>query len=465
LKGPPLNTDIDNPLKTGRADDSHRVAAKKEKALERTVRRERAILCAGYLRGELDQGEEPLQELEQLVDTAGASVVGRLHQNIHFITGKTYIGKGKAHEVKDLVEATDADVVVFDNDLSPSQSVALEEIIQTRIIDRSELILDIFASRAVTHLAKMQVSLAMLEYRLPRLKRLWSHLERQKGGMGLRSGPGEKQIESDRRVIREHIKDYRKRIAEATTQRERLTQSRTGEHFVASLVGYTNAGKTTLMNALTGSDLYADDRLFATLDSRARLFPMSSGKSVMLTDTVGFIQRLPHHLIASFNATLQESLNADLMLQVIDAASPLLIKHLHTVEETLVTMGASERPRLMVFNKADAVEDAGLLESLAREYPGAVFVSAKKRTGFDDLEAAILDYYQRKSVRHKLKLPASDGKALAYISRHGFDETRDYQGDQVLIDVQIEPDHIEHLYKLSRNLTVISPTRRAKKNW
>ena len=219
------------------------------------------------------------------------------------------------------------------------------------------------------------------------------------------------------------------------------------------------------MNALTGSDLYADDRLFATLDARARLFPMASGKSVMLTDTVGFIQRLPHHLIASFNATLQESLNSDLLLQVIDAASPLLIKHLHTVENTLADMGASERPRLMVFNKVDAVSDPGLLESLAREYSGAVFLSARNRTGFNDLEDAIIDYYRRKSRPHRLIVPAADGKALAYISRHGFDETREYQGDQVHISVHIEPEHIEHLYKLSRRITVVSPKRQTTNAW
>src|SRR5262249_39767398 len=255
---------------------------------------------------------DPLEELRGLATTAGATVVGGMTQRRVKIVPASYIGKGKLTELQEQVEATDADVVIFDNDLSPGQVRNLEKATGIKVIDRSELILDIFATRARSHEARLQVELAQLEYSLPRLRRMWTHLSRFTGGIGLR-GPGETQLEEDRRLVDQRIRDLRHRLAEVQARKEREVRSRNEEHTV-SLVGYTNAGKSTRMNALTGAGVYVEDKLFSTLDTRTRQWRLPDWGRVLLSDTVGFIRELPHHLIASFKATLEEARQARLLL-------------------------------------------------------------------------------------------------------------------------------------------------------
>src|SRR5205807_3410305 len=300
-------------------------------------------------------GADPLDELRGLATTAGAVVVGGILQKRERIVPATYIGKGKLEELQAEVEAQDADVVIFDNDLSPAQVRNLEKATGVKVIDRSELILDIFASRARSVAARLQVELAQLEYALPRLRRMWTHLSRYKGGIGLR-GPGETQLEEDRRIVGQRIRDLRDRLAHVQKRKEREVASRREEHTV-SLVGYTNAGKSTLMNALTGAGVYVEDKLFSTLDTRTRQWHLKEWGRVLLSDTVGFIRDLPHHLVASFKATLEEARQSRLLLHVVDASSPVAEEHIKAVNQILKELGCEQKPILLVLNKVDRVGD------------------------------------------------------------------------------------------------------------
>ena len=289
--------------------------------LQRTdsVASEAAVLVGVLLNGRSTE-EHPLEELEGLATTAGARVVGSLTQKREAPDVTTYLGSGKVEELQRLAAAADADVVIFDNDLAPSQTRNLEKTIGVKVLDRTELILDIFASRAQTHEVRLAVELAQLQYSLPRLKRMWTHLSRIKGGIGMR-GPGEKQLEVDRRLVEKRIHDLSNELSTIQRRKERQVAAR-NDRMTVSLVGYTNAGKSTLMNALTEADVLADDKLFATLDTRTRRWQLPGWGPVLLSDTVGFIRDLPHHLIASFKATLEEARQADLLLHVADASSP-----------------------------------------------------------------------------------------------------------------------------------------------
>ncbi|MBI5761087.1 MAG: GTPase HflX, partial [Planctomycetales bacterium] len=288
------------------------------KRTELKVNKQRAVLVSVVLRGK-DTGEiEPLDELRGLAETAGVKIVGSLIQNRQWVDKKTYLGKGKLEELKQLVETQNAEVIIFDTSLSPAQGRNIEEATGKTIVDRSELIIDIFATHARTAEAKLQVELAQLLYTRPRLKRMWTHLERTEGAIGTR-GPGEQQIETDRRLIDTRVSELKSRIKELEQRRERLVKQR-HDHFTVSIVGYTNAGKSTLMNALTGADVFVADQLFATLDTRTRSWVIPHWGTVLLSDTVGFIRDLPHHLVASFKSTLAEALHADLLLHVVDAS-------------------------------------------------------------------------------------------------------------------------------------------------
>ncbi len=334
--------------------------------------RVRAILVGLELPSAPESFREPLEELRQLADTAGADTVDSFVQRRQKPFPATYIGKGKAEEVAERRRELDAELVIFDADLSPSQSRNLEKIIGGRVIDRTELILDIFVNRASTALAKLQVELAQMEYTLPRLKRLWTHLNREvgmggKAGIGLR-GPGEKQLETDRRLVRTRIRDLKRVLDQKREHRERQTRARS-RWFTACFVGYTNAGKSTLLHALTGADVFMEDRLFATLDTTTRSWEIASGKRVFLSDTVGFIRDLPHHLVSSFLATLEEARQADLLLHVVDAADPDAAEHVDVVEETLSEIGAGGVPRITVLNQIDRVRDPILLRLLEEPPP------------------------------------------------------------------------------------------------
>ena len=345
-------------------------------------RAERAVLVghAGRDRAHLDGS---LDELENLAGTAGARVQGRVVQRRGTIHPATFIGRGKVAEVKAAALDRDVDVAIFDDDLTPAQVRNLEKELGIKVVDRSELILDIFARRARTRESRLQVELAQLEYMLPRLTGLWKHLERQAGGIGTR-GPGETQLETDRRIVRERI--ARLKHALQAVERERETQRRRRRReFRVAIVGYTNAGKSTLFNALTRSDVFVEDLLFATLDSTTRQMVSPSRQVVLVTDTVGFIRKLPHHLVASFHSTLTEAIEADLLLHVVDASAPDFRRQMSAVDEVLEQLLDHPRPTTLVFNKSDRLADAAFALGLRAEFSGALVVSALEREGLDEL--------------------------------------------------------------------------------
>ncbi len=355
---------------------------------------------------------EHLDELAQLATTAGAIVVDKTVQGRTRINGATFIGSGKAQELKEECERLCANLVVFDSDLSPAQARNLEKIININVIDRTELILDIFARHAKTQQAKMQVELAQLIYALPRLRKLWDHLSRQQGGIGTR-GPGETQLEVDRRRIRERIGRLKKQLQIVDRRRDLLRKSRDGLPIVA-VVGYTNTGKSTLMNAMTGADTLVENQLFATLDTLTRKIETKNHKPILFVDTVGFIRKLPHHLIESFKATMGDSAEADLWLHVIDAAHPGFAEQMAVADVTLQSIKRSDVETLYVFNKIDSA-DADALDGLKRRHPDAVFISAKRRTGLGELEERVHGILLGRHLRVEVRLPPSDAKSVAKV--------------------------------------------------
>ena len=355
---------------------------------------ERAILVSAPLRGSDHErhAEEHLDELQRLADTAGAQVVGRVIQRLRKISPQRLIGTGKLEELGDMVASCDATLVIFDEELSPMQGKNLENALEVRLMDRAELILDIFATRARTNEAKMQVELAQLGYLLPRLARMWTHLSRIRGGIGLR-GPGETQIETDRRLIRRKIGQLKKKLEDVARHRDVLRKGHERRGILsAALVGYTNAGKSSLLRALSGADVFVEDRLFATLDTVAReVFVPPKGK-IRLTDTVGFIRKLPHDLVASFKATLEEASGADVLLHVIDAAHPDWEEQVAVVDRTLGDLSLNGRRVVHVFNKMDRVPDGDAFRVRAgRQYEDAVFVSALEPPAVDELKTKFVE--------------------------------------------------------------------------
>ena len=384
--------------------------------------------------------EDHLRELAELADTAGAAVVGELVQQLDRPHPGTYLGSGKIDELRDLVQEREASVVIFDDELSPSQGKNVEDAIGTRVIDRAELILDIFATRARSAEAKMQVELAQLEYMLPRLTRMWTHLERYSGGIGTR-GPGETQLETDRRLINHRIKILRERLRDVQKGREVRRQSRQGE-FRASLVGYTNVGKSSILRALAAApEVFVENRLFATLDPLTRDVELGENQHVLLTDTVGFIRKLPHHLVASFRATLEETADADLLLLVIDANDPSWEEHRTVVRQVLEEVGATERPILHVFNKIDLVPEDELLalqERIRDLVPSSVFVSTVAEGGLDPLRRALATALRARRPLVEIRLPVSDGKLLAELHRNGEVVDQRTDGEQLVLRARVD---------------------------
>ncbi|HZN33034.1 MAG TPA: GTPase HflX [Pirellulaceae bacterium] len=390
-------------------------------------------------------GDDPLDEITGLAQTAGAQVVSGLVQRRDVPDVTTYLGKGKVDELKSLVAHHDADVVLFDNELAPSQTRNLEKAVGVKVLDRTELILDIFAGSARTYEARLAVELAQLEYSLPRLKRMWTHLSRIKAGIGMR-GPGEKQIEEDRRLVEKRIHELRSELYQIERRKERLVASR-GDRLTVSLVGYTNAGKSTLMNALTGAGVYAADKLFATLDTRTRKWMLPSWGPVLLSDTVGFIRDLPHGLIASFKATLEEARQADLLLHVADAANPAVLDQISAVYEVLRELGIEEKDTLLVLNQIDRLADRSELAKVQQRYPNAVPISARTGEGLDKLHAAASAALSRSFVDLDVETSVANGKLLAYLAAHGEILDRKYDGDRALIHVRIPQRHLGPLYQ------------------
>jgi GTP-binding protein HflX len=368
-----------------------------------------------------DLADEHLAELARLVDTAGGKVVGTVVQRIDAPHPRYYVGEGKAKSLAELVTESEADLVVFDEELSPAQGKNLEDLIEVRVMDRSELILDIFATRARSKEARMQVELAQLEYLLPRLRRMWSHLSRIRGGIGLR-GPGETQLETDRRLIGTRIGDLRRKLKEVAKARAVQRRSREGS-YRAALVGYTNAGKSSLLRELSGSELFVEDRLFATLDSATRGVELGSGYEALLTDTVGFIRKLPHHLVASFRSTLEEAREADILLHVIDASHSDWEEQREVVLEVLEELGLQGREKVLVFTKIDRLtptEEAALRERIrALEATPAVFVSAHEPETLGALKDTLRARVQGTLARVVVRIPVADGETIAAVYREG----------------------------------------------
>ncbi len=413
--------------------------------------KERTVLV-GIYGGNTDKlrAEEYLAELELLTDTAGGQTVKKILQHKPRPDVSTYIGKGKLNEVKQAMKSDKADAVIFDDDLTPTQARNIEKATETKVLDRSGLILDIFASRAKTAAAKTQVELAQLQYLLPRLTRYWTHLSRQKGGIGTK-GPGETQIETDRRLISRRISVLKKKLEKLDQQRQVQRQGRE-ESLRVALVGYTNAGKSSLMNAVTDTRQFAENRLFATLDATVRRFEIDQ-EEVLLSDTVGFIRKLPHHLVESFKSTLDEIREADLLLHVVDVSSSLREEYIQTVNETLKELDADQKPVIMVFNKVDRVSDSLELAGLKDDYPDGVFVSALRGMGLDDIRTEIKNRVERNYLYRKIVLPIKEYHVVSYLHEVAEIDKEHYDEDSIYLTCRL---HKKHLGKLNDTLSKIS---------
>lgn len=404
---------------------------------------ERAILVGAPLKRTSARlhVEEHLEELERLADTAGAKVVGRLTQQLDRPHPGTYLGSGKLEELAALARDLDASLIIFDDELSPSQGKNIEDAVGKRVMDRAEVILDIFATRARSNEAKMQVELAQLEYLLPRLTRMWTHLEKTRGGIGMR-GPGETQLETDRRLIGHRIRVLKERLADVQRARAVQRQARR-QVFRAALVGYTNAGKSSLLRALSHApDIFVEDRLFATLDPLTREVALSDQQRMVVTDTVGFIRKLPHHLVASFRATLEEVLEADVLLHVIDASHPFWEEQREVVDEVLAELGAQEKEMVYVFNKVDRLtegEAAGLGTRLANLLPNHVMVSAARGdAGVAALRELLLVQSRRLAPLVELRIDHGNGKLLAELHRSAEVSATRHEADATYVTARLD---------------------------
>jgi GTP-binding protein HflX len=393
--------------------------------------------------------DESLDELELLADTAGAAAIARISQDRDRLDPATFIGKGKAEEIGKLVEQEKVSLVIFDDDLSAVQVRNLEKAFQCKVLDRSALILDIFAARARTSEAKCQVELAQLEYLLPRLTRQWTHLSKQFGGIGTK-GPGETQIETDRRIIRTRISHLRERLDRITQQRTTQRKERT-KHTRAALVGYTNVGKSTLLNLLSGSDVLVENKLFATLDPTTRIVPLSPSSAILMTDTVGFIRKLPHHLVAAFKSTLEEVTEADLLLHVVDLLSPLYEDQIRVVQETLEDLGAADKTTLIVFNKIDRLNDRSIISALSEKYPQSVCISAMRGINIVSLKEKIQQLVNTEFVEETIVIPQSDPRLISAIYDFGEVLDRSYEDNSVHLIVRVPRKDLEHLRAIIKN--------------
>jgi GTP-binding protein HflX len=406
-----------------------------------------AVLCGViFPQDEELPGVGPLDELVLLCDTLGVKVLAETTQRMPAPNPHTYCGSGKAEELAKMCADEQAKLLIFNNDLRPQHQRALAELTKARVIDRTELILLIFAEHARSHQSKIAVELARCEYQLPRLKNLWSHLERQRGAVGKMGGAGELQIETDRRLIRNRISKCKGELEEIEKRRLIEVGNRRGQ-FQVALVGYTNAGKSTLMKALTEADVYIADQLFATLDTRTRVWDVN-GHHILLSDTVGFIRDLPHSLVASFHATLSEALNADLLLHVVDCSHPGADQMVTAVEGVLKELGAEAKRTLLVLNKADLLSNQVLLGRLEERYPDNVLVSAKSGAGVARLTERVQKIVEESERLLELEVPASNGKLLAFLNQNCKLIEQEYDGDVARVKVLVAPRWLRRVEEL-----------------
>ena len=407
---------------------------------------------------------QSLSELKSLSEAAGAIVVGTICQKRRRVNPAYYVGRGKAEEIEELAEKIGANVIIFDNDLSPAQVRELETIINRKVIDRSELILDIFSTRARTSEARIQVELAQLQYTYPRLTRMWSHLDTVVGGAGGGAvaavggigtrGPGESQLEIDRRLVQKRIADLRRRIKEIDRRKNRQVRSRS-RHFTVSLVGYTNAGKTTLMNTLTGSEAYVADQLFATLDTKTVKWRLNRDLHVLLSDTVGFVRDLPHHLVASFRATLEEAIHADLLIHVVDVSHPLADQQIKAVNSVLAEMGCQDKDIVLVLNQIDCPGGIERCDTLSTIYPGVVALSARTGAGIDKLTEIVSGRVTGEILLLRVACRYSDGKVPNFLRRQGTVISETCSDSQLIIEAYLGRRQLPGLERLGPELCEI----------
>jgi len=403
---------------------------------ELKVERKRAVLVGVFSRPYPVNKDRVLDEIRGLAETANVNVVAEIVQFRENPHPATCLGKGKLEELRTTVESVDAQVVIFDNNLTPAQGRNIEKETEAVIVDRSELILDIFANRAQTYEARLQVELAQLLYFRPRLKRLWTHLERIEGGVGAGRGPGEKQLETDRRLLDKRVADLKRKLAEVIKRKERTVKQRVDIPTV-SLVGYTNAGKSTLMNALTHADVLVADKLFATLDTRTRRWEIPEYGAILLSDTVGFVRDLPHHLVASFRSTLEEARHADLLLHVVDASDPESDRQIQTVEQVLQDVGVDCGKPILVLNKIDACNDRSQADVIRARFDDAYSISAKTGKGIDRLTEEVVRRLAGGYIEAEVETDVGNGRLLAYLQQHAQVKSQQYYDSRVVLDCRI----------------------------
>ena len=407
---------------------------------------EERVILAAVSTSETDMAERSLDELKELADTAGAKTVGRVIQNRESVHPGTYLGKGKLQELREMLYETGATGVICDDELSPAQLKNLEDILDTKVMDRTMVILDIFAARANTREGKIQVELAQLKYRAIRLVGMRSSLSRLGGGIGTR-GPGEKKLETDRRLIHQRIGQLKKELEDVKRHREVTRQQRGKDHaLTAAIVGYTNAGKSTLLNRLTGAGILAEDKLFATLDPTTRSFTLGDGQQILLTDTVGFINKLPHHLVEAFKSTLEEARYSDIVLHVVDCSNPQMDMHMHVVKETLRDLGITDKTIVTVFNKTDRLEESGL--PIPRDFSAdyQVRISAKNGDGLKELEEILGNIIRSRRVYLEKTYSYSQAGKLQTIRKYGQLLSEEYTEEGIKVTAYVPAELFAGLY-------------------